>query len=218
MIDIKQQEEVLIAIGDLIEKKMVVYAIGGTAMMLRNIKDTTLDVDLVFDKQDDRNRFTNALKKLGAKKSDTTLFYKPKDNVPIIISLLNARFDLFMNKIITSLFSENMKKRAGMIHEFGKNLIVKVADIHDIIIMKSVTSRAKDLDDIATLIKKNQISWDVIIEEAEDQVKLGNELAIISLGERFEKLNKLKEVTIPKPVLDRLWDLLNKGADKKRFF
>ncbi len=73
--------------------------------------------------------------------------------------------------------------------------------------MKSVTSRAKDLDDIASIIKRGQISWDVITGEAEDQVSLGNELAVISLGEKFEKLNKLREVIIPRPVLDKLWEI-----------
>ncbi|MEK6891534.1 MAG: DUF6036 family nucleotidyltransferase [Nanoarchaeota archaeon] len=216
MIDIKQQEEILITIGNILEKKIVVYAIGGTAMMLKSIKDSTLDIDFVFNKKSDREEFIIALRKLGAKELDTTLVYGLKNNVPIILELSNARFDLFMNKVISSTFSEKMKNRAKQVHEFGKNLIIKVADSHDIIIMKSVTSRTKDLEDIATIIKKDKINWEIIIWEVKEQINLGNNLVGISLGEKLEKLNNQKAIPIPIPrnILDKLWKLL-KGQIKK---
>ncbi len=208
MIDIKQQEEIFIAIGNILEKKIVAYAIGGTAMMLKSIKDSTLDVDFVFDKENDRTKIILALKKLGAKESDATLTYGLNKNIPLMVEINNARFDLFLNKIVTSVFSEKMKNRANEIHEFGENLIVKAADIHDIILMKSSTSRIKDIDDITLIIEKNPINWDIIIDEAENQVNLGHETAIISLGEKLEKLNNQKRVIIPQEVLDKLWNIL----------
>jgi len=208
MIDIKQQEEIFIAIGNILEKKIVAYAIGGTAMMLKSIKDSTLDVDFVFDKENDRTKIILALKKLGAKESDATLTYGLNKNIPLMVEINNARFDLFLNKIVTSVFSEKMKNRANEIHEFGENLIVKAADIHDIILMKSSTSRIKDIDDITLIIEKNPINWDIIIDEAENQVNLGHETAIISLGEKLEKLNNQKRVIIPQEVLDKLWHIL----------
>ena len=224
MINIKQQEEILIKIGNILEKKIIVYAIGGTAMMLKSIKDSTLDIDFVFDKKNDREKFILVLRKLGAKESDTTLVYGLKNNTPIMLELDNARFDLFMNKVISSTFSEKMKDRAKQVHEFGKNLIIKVADSHDIIIMKSATSRIKDLDDIITIVKKDKINWEIIIEEAKEQINLGNNNFVLSLGEKLEKLNNQKEIAIstpiPKTVLDQLWKLLkkqvkNKNKDKK---
>ena len=210
MIDIRQQEEILIEIGNLFDKKMAIYAIGGTAMMLKGIKDATLDVDLVFDRQEDRNKFIDALKKLGAKRPDKTLVYQSKENIPIVLSLENAHFDLFLNKIITSIFSENMKERAKQIHEFGKNLIIKTADIHDIIIMKAVTSRTKDLDDIVTLIQKNPVNWDIIVNEAENQVKLGNRLAVISMGEKFEEVGKKRDQKLDRDCIMGGMKILNK--------
>src|SRR3989344_2263213 len=131
MIDIREQEEMLIALGNMLEKKISCYAIGGTAMMLKGIKDSTLDLDFVFDKGEDREEFIAALRKLGAKESDVVIVYGIKENTPIMLELGKARFDLFTNKIITSVFSQNMKERAKEIHEFGKNLIIMVADVHD---------------------------------------------------------------------------------------
>lgn len=215
MIEIQQQEAMLIKIGNILEKRISVYAIGGTAMMLRSIKDSTLDIDFVFDRKSDRDEFIIALRKLGAKDSNVTLIYGLKSNTPIVLEFENCRFDLFMNKIITSMFSEKMKSRAEQIHEFGKNLIVKVADPHDLIIMKSVTSRTKDLDDISTIVNKNPIHWDIIVEEAKEQLSFGNERAVLSLGEKIEKLNNQKAITVPKAILDELWKLLKRQIGKK---
>ncbi len=215
MIDIKQQEEIFIAIGNILDKQISVYAIGGTGMMLRGIKDSTLDVDFVFDKKKDRDKLIIALKKLGAKETDVASFHELRSNTPTIFKLENVRFDLFMNRIITSRFSEKMKDRAKQVHEFGKNLIVKVADPHDLIIMKSATSRAKDLDDIAVIIKKNPTNWNIIIEEAKEQINLGNEKAILSLGEKIEKLNNQKAIAVPKIILDKLWKLLKNQIHEK---
>ena len=209
MIDIQQQEEMLIAIGEKIEKKISVYAIGGTAMMFRSIKNSTFDVDFVFEKKRDREYFISTLKKLGAKEIDRRLVYGLQKDTPTVLDFENCRFDLFMEKIITSRFSEKMKKRAGQIHEFG-NLIIKAADYHDVLIMKSVTSRAKDLEDIINIINKKSINWEIILDEAKEQVALGNEHAILSLGEKLEKLNNQKAIKVPKEVLDELWKLLEK--------
>src|SRR3989344_3323082 len=214
MIDIQQQEAMLIAIGKILPKKIKVYAIGGTAMMFRGIKNSTLDIDFVFDKKSDREEFMNALKKLGAKDSDVTLVYGLKSNTPLVLEFENCRFDMFMNKIITSTFSDSMKERAKQTHEFG-NLIIRVADPNDIIIMKSATSRVKDLEDIISIINKSQINWKILLEEAKEQVNLGNETAIMNLGEKLEKLNNQKVILVPKDFSDKIWKLFKKQVKNK---
>lgn len=214
MIDIIQQERMLIAIGNALSKKMSIYAIGGTAMMLRGIKDSTVDVDFVFDKYPDREEFMDALKKLGAKRYDVTLAYGLKKNTPLMLEFEDCRFDLFMNKIITSTFSDAMKERAKQIHEFG-NLVIKVADPNDILIMKSVTSRTKDLEDITYIANKSRINWDIIVEEAKEQVKFGNEIAIMELGAKLQKLENEKAISVPKEISDKIWKLFNKQVKDK---
>ena len=214
MIDIKQQEEMFIAIGNILPKKIFTYAIGGTAMMLLGIKDLTLDVDFVFDKKSDREELMGALRKLGAKESDVTLVYGLKNNTPLMLEFKDCRFDLFMNKIITSTFSDAMKERAQETHEFG-NLIIKVANPSDILIMKSVTSRAKDSNDIVAIINKSHLDWNVVVEESQEQVKLGNETAIMGLGEKLEKLTNQKAISVPKEITDKIWKLFNKQIKEK---
>ena len=218
MINIKDQEELLIAIGNALPKKIEVYAIGGTAMMLRGIKDSTLDIDLVFEKSAERELFIETALKLRAMRSDVTLVYGVKENTPEMLTFEDCRFDLFMKKIINSNFSDNMMERAKEVHEFGRNLVVKPADPQDILIMKSVTSRAKDSEDIATIINKVKIDWDIILREVTEQIKLGNERANLSLGEKLEDLNNRKVIHLPESVMDDLWRLLKKQVsdNKKR--
>jgi hypothetical protein len=208
MIDVQQQEDMLIAIGRELTKKISIYAIGGTAMMFLGIKNSTLDVDFVFDKKRDREEFMNVLRKLGAKESDVTLVYGLKNNTPLMLEFKNCRFDLFMNKIITSTFSDAMKERAKQTHEFG-NLIIKIVDPNDILIMKSATSRDKDLDDIIVIVNKSKINWDTIVEESKEQVRLGNDTAIMGLGEKLEKLSNKKAISLPKAISDKIWASFN---------
>ncbi|MDO8508404.1 MAG: hypothetical protein Q7S27_01840 [Nanoarchaeota archaeon] len=209
MIDISGQEARLLAIGNLLSKKIQVYAIGGTALMLRGIKNSTLDIDLVFDRINDRIEFMSVLLKLGAKEGDVTLVYGLNKNTPLMLNFDNCRFDMFMNKIVTSTFSDSMKERANQTHEFG-NLIIKVADPNDILIMKSATSREKDSEDIVSIINKGQINWDIIVEESKIQVKLGNERAIMNLGEKLETLSNRKLIALPPHLLNQIWKLFGK--------
>ncbi|MEK6926830.1 MAG: DUF6036 family nucleotidyltransferase [Nanoarchaeota archaeon] len=215
MITLTQQNDLFISIGNLLSKKIKCYAIGGTAMMIRGIKSSTLDIDLVFNNSSERIEFINAVKKLGGKDSDVTLVYREKINTPHLISIPDARFDLFLEKIITSTFSNNMKSRANQIHEYGKNLIILPADPIDIIIMKSATSRDKDLEDITLISNSSKINWNLILEELKEQIILGNEWAILSFGENFEKLKDRNALSIPQDFWDALWTLLNEQISKK---
>src|SRR3989344_678263 len=196
MIDIIDQEQLFVDIGIKLPKKIEVYAIGGTAMMFLGLKKATLDIDLVFSNYKDRQIFINTAKSLGIEEMDSRVVYGKKNNTPEVMKLRDFRIDLFLFKIITTDFSEAMQKRADRVHVFGGNLVVKIADVHDLIIMKSVTLREKDEDDIESAIKNSKIDWNIVIEEAQNQLKLGNERTILDLGTSFEKISNKKMAII----------------------
>ena len=132
-----------------------------------------------------------------------------------MIKVGDARLDLFLEEIISFKFSDAMIKRSQQIHQFGKNLTIKIADIHDLIIMKCATNRLKDEEDITSIFKSKDVDWNILIEEAQNQIKLGKEMAILELGNTLEKLHNKKKVIVPSWVLDKLWALLKKQTDKK---
>lgn len=220
MININNQEVLFNEIGRALPRKLIVYSIGGTAMMLFGLKEETKDIDVVFDNESDRKLFVKTLEGMNFKKDERIVIeqYGLKKNTPEIFRLGSGdfMFDLFLNKIVSSVFSEGMKKRARQTHEFGINFIMKAADPHDILIMKSVTSRAKDIEDIISIINKTKIDWNILVSEAEEQVRLGNETAVLGLGEKLEEIANKKIALIPKDVLDRLWKLLSKQVKGKK--
>ena len=59
MISIEEQQKLMLAIAKKLNSRINIYAIGGTAMMFLGLKDTTLDIDLVFENEKDREIFIN---------------------------------------------------------------------------------------------------------------------------------------------------------------
>jgi len=216
MISTNEQNNLLVEIGNKLQNETVIYAIGGTAMMFLGFKEATKDIDLVFTKDEDRKAFYNVAKSLGYKEMDPIIVYGVKDNRPIMINLGDSRLDLFLIDIIDFKFSEGMQKRAVQIHQFGKNLILKIADKHDIIVMKCATNRTRDEDDIVNIIKNSSIDWDIIIEETKTQVGLGIEIAFLKMGELIEKLIYTHKLNISKKLGDVFYDLLKNQIEEKK--
>ena len=48
MITVQEQQTLLVDIAKRLSKTIIVYAIGGTAMIFLGLKTATLDIDLVF--------------------------------------------------------------------------------------------------------------------------------------------------------------------------
>ena len=89
-----------------------------------------------------------------------------------MLRLVEERLDLFLNEVIDFTFSKEMQKRATAIRQFEKNFIIKAADYPDIILMKCATDRPKDIDDARTIINNKDIEWQIILEEAKNQLKI----------------------------------------------
>lgn len=215
MISIENQQRLLNVIGSELKKRIEVYAVGGTAMMFHGIKDATLDIDLVFKDISAKEVFKKAIKSIGYQEFNPTMVYGGKDNPPEMFSLGDERFDLFVRDVIDFTFSDDMIKRAVDTHEFGSNLVLKIADVHDIILMKCATERQKDLDDAKKIILQYKIDWNILLKEAENQIALGRNTAAVNLGYFLEKLRNMK-VAIPQDVLDSLATILEKQAKNLR--
>src|SRR3989344_6786566 len=128
MISLGRQTNLFIVIGKRLKRKITAYAIGGTAMMFLGLKETTLDIDLVFENQKDKDAFKEAVKSLGYLEMDAIKVYNSRINRPEMFKLDDERFDLFVMKVIDFIFSENMQKRAEQTHQFGDTLTLKIAD------------------------------------------------------------------------------------------
>ena len=220
MINISEQQDLLNNIAKKLKKELVVYAVGGTAMMFHGIKDATKDIDLVFDNEKDIAYFEEAAASLGYKKFDSVIVYgAEKENRPIMLTRgkeNSERIDLFNHNVISFFFSENMKKRAKNTIEFGEKLVLKIADAHDLILMKCATDRIRDAEDVKTIVETQQITWKTVIEEAKHQMTIGKTHAIFELGNFLDKLKQELKLDIPKEVLDELYNLLIEETEEKK--
>ena len=217
MINIEEQQEIFITIGRSIKKKIIAYAVGGTAMMFQGYKESTLDIDLVFTTEEEKEIFKQTLLSIGWKSMDERIVYGMKKNRPNMLQLGDARFDLFVVKIVNFEFSEGMKTRATQTRQYGDDLIIKVADPHDIILMKCATDRAKDKEDVKNIIQQHKnIDWNLLIQEAQQQIILGEERAVFELGCFLEHLNNDMRIPVPQKILDQLFTIVERQARNKK--
>ncbi|MBR9699923.1 hypothetical protein GOV09_05690 [Candidatus Woesearchaeota archaeon] len=215
MITVEEQQVLLISIAKRLSKPLIAYAIGGTAMMFLGIKDTTKDIDLVFDHRAEREMFKKAISELGYEKIDSRAAYGEKKNIPEMFYRDDERFDLFLNEVISFVFSDEMKKRATKTMQFSDNLIIKVADVHDLILMKCSTDRVKDQDDARAIIERSPIDFKICVQEAKEQIQLGKEKAAFELGCFLEDLKNELNVPVPQSALDGLFSIVKSQAAKK---
>ncbi len=89
------------------------------------------------------------------------------------------RWDIFENKICGGLtFSEDMKKRSKPFKKFN-NIKTFLISPEDIFILKSVTSRLRDREDMFTLFSHG-LNVDIIKKEIQKQSKLDEDKAWLS--------------------------------------
>ena len=216
MITIEDQQKLLISVSRKLKRKLKAYAIGGTAMMFLGIKESTVDIDIVFENKEDREIFKEAAKSLGYSEMNPFKIYGMKKYAPDMLSLGDVRFDLFVWGVVDFIFSENMQKRAETIHQFGDNLTLKIANPADLIMMKCATDRLKDIDDARKIIKSKNIDWDILREEAKNQINLGKKTAALDLGFFLEKLKNKIKVNIPTKVLDGLFEVVKQQIEQRK--
>ncbi len=216
MISVDRQQKLLINVSKRLKKRVTAYALGGTAMMFLGFKDSTLDIALVFDNEEGRKIFKEAVTSLGYQEMNAIKIYGVKLNQPELLTLGDERFDLFVNQVIYFIVSKTMQERAVQTHQFGDNLIIKIIDPHDIILMKCATDRLKDKDDVRRILEAIDIKWNILVEEAKEQIKLGQESAAFELGCFLEDMKNKMKVKIPQKVLDDLFEVVKKQAKEKQ--
>src|SRR3989338_7912929 len=170
MITHEDKIELFRVISNEIGKDVECYAFGGNAMMFYGYKDETKDVDLLFDEEKELAEFIKAIEKLGFAETSTFRIYVPEKlrdkHKPLMYYRYDIRFDLFVGKIFKTLISPKMKEDVYAVHDFSQKhrLRVKVLRKEHIVLLKAVTERDKDFEDILTIVKKEKnIDWQYII-------------------------------------------------------
>jgi len=165
--------EALKQIGGRLKKEIHAYLFGGANMLLRGLKGSTKDLDLVVERKDDFLEIRGKLIELGYRELGEEEL-TPNDrrvNPSGIFVSEGWRIDLFTEKICGALtLSEGMKKRSEE-RRFGR-LVLHLLDLGDVFLLKSITDREGDLEDMHLILSRGGVrDWEEIWQDYLEQEK-----------------------------------------------
>ena len=197
MITYEDQMSIFGLISKEISKNIECYAFGGTAMMFYGYKDETKDIDLLFEDEASGNEFVKVIKNLGFSETTLVNIYIPEKlrekNVPRMFKREDNRFDIFLKKIFKTAISPKMKEDLYAVHDFkGKNnLRVNVLRKEFIVLLKAVTERDRDFEDILTIVKREKtFDWQYLIDEVLWQYRNGDSWVLLDAEKMLRELKK----------------------------
>ena len=215
MINYEDQMDLFKIISKRITKDVQCYSFGGTAMMFYGYKDETKDIDLLFERDEERKEFIRAIEDIGFSKYNLFSLYIPEKlknkNKPLVYDNKGIRFDLFLNKIFQTSLSDKMKEDLFAVHEFREkyNLKINVLRKEYLVMLKAVTERKSDFDDIRIIIdREKKFDWQYLLDEVIWQHKKGNKWIILDMEKIMLELKKY--IFIEK----KYFDLLDKEYKK----
>lgn len=156
-------------LGEALDRPVDLYLLAGSAMVFRDQRETTKDVDCVVMTDREYDAVRDALERLGFEPLEG---WSPDPARPGAKARLvdgdGIRYDLFHTIIVDGLvLSEQMRERSDPILEVGNLSMWLVADV-DNYVAKVVSSRVSDIRDINRLSRAD-VDLDVAKAELERQ-------------------------------------------------
>ena len=146
---LKDLENFLQLIADL-DEEIELFAIGGTAMILKNIKEATKDIDFLT---------TAPYKKIKELFTLAGLNEKDPSKLCNIWYLDKIRIDIFHDEFIMGFtLPDDWKKSSHSLRDIGK-LKIYILNWYDLIITKIARSESRDIEDILAIIEAEKIDF-----------------------------------------------------------
>ncbi|MBS3099788.1 nucleotidyltransferase [Candidatus Pacearchaeota archaeon] len=133
-----------------LNEPLELFAIGGTAMVLKRIKESTKDID-----------FLTAEKYEKIKKLFTLAGLKEESSNKLcnIWKLGNIRIDIFYDGFIMGIrFPDDWRKLSEKVKEIGK-IKLYILNWYDLIITKISRAEKRDIEDIIAIIKSQKLDF-----------------------------------------------------------
>ena len=185
-------------IAERLQTAVTAYLIGGGAMSLRDLKDTTKDIDLVISNEEAYSRLLGTLHELDYEEvTDLGDEYDKLGARHCVRNEDGCQLDLFHRQIAGKLIlSDGMQARS---EEFlsTQYLDVEIVSLEDIFLFKCVAERPDDIGDMATLIQTG-LDFDTIEREIAAQADLiGGERFATVISGSLEELDEQEGIQTP---------------------
>ncbi len=186
-------------VSEKLGSRMTLFVAGGTVMAIGGLKEGTKDVDVVVESPADLQGLKRALVTSGYSKPGKALevAYRQMQARAVLENKDGFRWDVF-ERVVAGKFhlSPGMKKRARNYELSSEKLAVRLLSMEDVFLMKSVTEREGDLEDMAK-IAQSGIDWDTIVKECDWQSKQTGRIWENSVCQSLEELRVKHGVTSP---------------------
>ena len=221
-------EQILESIANHLSQTTDIYLFGGAVMVYNNLKPATKDIDILFEKEVDYSSFIKAAKLTEfVTKSVPSEYHQFDMSMMLQHHKSGWRLDLFLKKVCNKFcFNNDVKKRSRLFKKTG-NLNIHFISFEDIFLMKSLTHRDRDLDDMGTIMgfglnfeeltkeieNQNEHKWDIIERIISFEEHSGTTVAIpLKLKEDFEKYSEEKNKTL---LLKQIKSMMKEGKSKE---
>jgi hypothetical protein len=170
--------ELLNSISKYLERKIKFYALGGTALTILGLKQSTLDVDIDIYSKKDYDYLCSIFERIGFKRLGAIRWQTQE----------GLFFDLFEgpNILGTALLPDCISK-SKFIRSFG-NIELYTLSLEDIIISKLARGDMRDFDDIRRIFENQKIDLQELVKRYKDTM----ETSIVALYK--QKLLDLIEI------------------------
>lgn len=198
----KHSEESLLRgledVGQELDGKVEAYLLGGGNLILRGIKDSTKDLDIVVESPRELKKLVEALKSIGyEEKTDLGSVYEELNPSAVLEKQGFPRWDIFVGVVAGQLRLRNeMKRRVTERRQYG-SLEVGLLSLEDIFVFKSITDREGDLEDVAAVVRKSELDWGAAFDEIISQEENLDSLVSFSVLDTVEILGDHYSIDLP---------------------
>jgi hypothetical protein len=170
----KHPEDSLLAgleeVGEMLDDRVDVYLLGGANLILRGLKHTTKDIDVVLEDREAFLALVDALQDVGYE--ERRVFKDVYEQLAPNLVLEQEgfpRWDIFVDVVADALhLTGGMEERSEGDRAFG-NLHLHLPSLTDIFVFKTVTDREGDLEDAALIARQGAVKWQQVLDEVERQ-------------------------------------------------
>lgn len=149
------------------------YLLGGENMRIKGLKPQTKDCDLVVSDEKSFINIIEALKQMGYTSINKDRLSADDQRIAasdILEHPTRSRIDIFKHMLANKLALSKQMVRRAKVEEYG-NLKLGIMSNEDVFLLKSVTLREGDIQDMARLAQSSGFDWNIIWEEMVRQEK-----------------------------------------------
>jgi hypothetical protein len=190
-------------LGETLQIEADVYLLGGGNLILRGMKDSTKDIDVVVSERHVFRDLVEALQQQGyEERRDLEEVYEQLDPSIVLERQGFPRWDVFVETVAGCLqLTESMRNRADETRWFD-NLVLHLLSLTDIFLFKAITDREGDLEDAALLARQGDIDWTEVFEELQRQEERTGRYFSFSVLDTLDLLKDRHNIEVP--IHDRL--------------